>query len=180
LNYAIGVIPTPGGFAGKAAQSIYGTEVSNEVGGLDGRTDLWSKSGEMAGDCIVLGFGFEGAREYLLAAVPWAGQAHNGVIQAFLSAGIVGMLSLLTGWFFSFRDSFYGDRTWKVRLIALTIYLFALAMVGPIFDSPSYLTMLIFVVVLYFILDKRRASLLEIEATSADYSYSPQHVLSSV
>jgi O-antigen ligase len=157
---------SPGKFAGNAAQAIYGKEVSNEVTSLDGRADVWSKGGDMAKDCVVLGFGFEGAREYLMSMVSWAGHAHNGILQALLSAGMVGTLALLIGWGCSIRDSLNGDRGWKMKVIALHLYLFALVMVGPAFDSPSYLTMLLFVVVLYSVLEREKSWTLEMQTST--------------
>jgi O-antigen ligase len=145
-----GVVPSSvGGVAGRAAASIYGKNVASEVSSLDGRADVWAEGAELSKDSIVLGFGFEGAREYLLQAVSWAGQAHNGFLQAILSAGLIGLLALVAGWFAAARDTLTGDRAWCVRVVSLQLYLFFLAMIGAVFDSPSFFTIFIFVAVLY-------------------------------
>jgi O-antigen ligase len=147
---AAGVIHTsPGTFAGHAAESIYGTHVSDEVSNLDGRAQVWAKAVELARGSVGLGFGFDGARNLLISAVAWSGHAHNGILQAALSAGLIGMVALLIGWAIVVRYTLSRDRTWNVRIMSLQLYLFSLAMIGPVFDSPSYFTILLLVVLLY-------------------------------
>jgi O-antigen ligase len=147
---AAGVVPdSVGNVAGRAAASIYGKNVASEVSNLDGRADVWAKVADLSKDAIVLGFGFEGARQYLLQAVSWAGQAHNGFLQALLSAGLIGLLALVVGWFAAVRDMLTDDRAWSVRVLSLQLYVFFLAMIGAVFDSPSFFTIFVFVGVLY-------------------------------
>ncbi len=160
---SVGMVPdSVGNVAARATASIYGKNVAGEVSSLDGRADVWAKVAELSEDSVVLGFGFEGAREYLLQAVSWAGQAHNGFLQAVLSAGLIGLLALVGGWFLAGRDTLTGDWAWNVRVLSLQLYLFFLAMIGAVFDSPSYFTIFVFVAVLYVGLEdkvRRRAGL---------------------
>ena len=59
------------------------------------------------------------------------------------------MVALLIGWAIVVRYTLSRDRTWNVRIMSLQLYLFSLAMIGPVFDSPSYFTILLLVVLLY-------------------------------
>jgi hypothetical protein len=142
-----------GTIARRAAESIYGTKVSNEVASLDGRAAVWTSAAELAGSCVFLGKGFDGARDFLVRRVAWSGHAHNGFLQAVLSAGLLGSLALVTGWLAAAKDSVSGARPWKMKVLSLYLYLFWLAMIGPVFDSPSFFTILLFVSVSYFTLD---------------------------
>ncbi len=138
-----------------AAESIYGTKVSTDMTTLDGRTEVWAKGVELARGCVGLGYGFDGVRELLVKDVSWSGHAHNGILQAALSSGIFGLLALLAGWFAAVRDSLGGGRIWNVRVLSLNLYIFLLAMIGPVFDSPSYFTILLFIFVLYAALEAK-------------------------
>jgi O-antigen ligase len=157
-----GVLPGSGGkFAGHLAASIYGTEVSNEVGSMDGRADVWRGGIKLARDSVALGYGFDGARDALLKVVSWSGQAHNGFLEAALSAGLVGLTALVAGWIAAVKGSLSTNKEWNTKVLSLNLYLFSLAMIGPIFDSPSFFAILLFVTVLYVSLD------CEVEAEAA-------------
>jgi O-antigen ligase len=144
---------SPGSFLGHAAQSIYGTQVSDQAGSLDGRADLWRAGLNLAQSHVLLGFGFSGSRESLLSSVSWSGQAHNAILEASLSAGFFGMLALLAGWFSTVRGALTKDRPWNAKLLTLNLYLLCLVMIGPTFDTGCYFTILLFIAILY--LDKQ-------------------------
>lgn len=150
-----GVLPNSAGtLASRASESIYGTEVSNEVTTLDGRAAVWAQAAELAKGCILLGFGFDGARNFLMKGASWAGHAHNGFLQAILTAGLVGLLAFIVGLLAAVKDSLFADSTWRLKVLSLYLYLFWLAMVGPVFDSPSFFTILLFVSISYLSLDR--------------------------
>ena len=141
------------------AESIYGSKVSTELKSLDGRDEIWFEGFKLVQDHLLLGFGPAGARNALLEAVSWSGQAHNGLLEAALSAGALGLLALVGGWFAAVASSLGSDRAWSVRVLGFNFYLFALAMVGPIFDSPSYFAIFVLVSMLYYALAREgRAS----------------------
>jgi O-antigen ligase len=147
---SVGILSrSPAGTIGRATESIYGTQVSNEVDGLDGRFDVWKRGLDLAQDCSLLGFGFDGSREYLMRGVAWSGHAHNGFLQSMLSAGIPGVLALCIGLALALAGSITGSNEWNVKLIALSLYLLALAMISPIFDGTSYFCEVLCVLVLY-------------------------------
>jgi len=149
-----GIIPNSAGTtARRAAEVIYGTEVSNEVASLDGRAEVWTNAVELTRGCVLLGFGFDGARDALMRGVSWSGHAHNGFLQAVLSSGLLGLLALVVGWFAAAKDALSADRPWRTRVLSLYLYLFWLAMIGSVFDSPSFFTILLFASVAYFTLD---------------------------
>ena len=150
-----GVIQTKAtAIAIKNAESIYGSKVSTELQTLDGRDQVWIEDLKLVQDHLLLGFGPGGARDALIEAVSWSGQAHNGLLEAALSAGAIGSLALIGGWFAAAFGSLGRQRAWRARVFSLNFYLFALAMVGPIFDSPSYFAILVLVVVLYYALER--------------------------
>jgi hypothetical protein len=132
------------------------------------------KGAELAEGCIGLGFGFDGVRELLINDVSWSGHAHNGILQATLSAGLLGMLALLAGWYAAVRDSLRNDRGWNMRVLSLNLYLFLLAMIGPIFDSPSYFSILLFVIVLYGVLQGRATRIADLKMKKVDLSHLAQ------
>jgi O-antigen ligase len=140
---------SPSSFIGRAAGSIYGSRVAEEVNSLDGRQAVWAKGIELVKESPLLGYGFEGARNQFVGAVNWSGQAHNAFIQAAISAGLFGLLAFIAAWGLTIVDSMKGDRTWRVKVFCLHLYLFALAMIGPIFDTPLYFTMMVILTLLY-------------------------------
>ncbi len=153
----------PGAYVAHAAEAIYGRQVSAELDSLDGRMQVWKDGAKLAQGRIVFGFGFSGVRELLINDVAWSGHAHNGILQATLTAGIFGMLALLAGWLSALRGALCWDRAWNVRVLSLNLYVAFLAIIGPVFDWPSYFVILLFVVVLYFSFERKRAQYSRLE-----------------
>jgi hypothetical protein len=90
-----------------------------------------------------------------MRGVAWSGHAHNGFLQSMLSAGIPGVLALCIGLVLTLAGSITGSNEWNVKLIALSLYLLALAMISPIFDGTSYFCEVLCVLVLYVPLKQR-------------------------
>ena len=132
-----------------ASDSIYGTKVGDELASLDGRADIWRTGLRLAGDHPLLGFGFAGARDALLSSVSWSGQAHNALLEAALTAGLLGMLLLVAGWLLSISSSLTRDRVWNVKILSFNLFVLCLVMVGPIFDAPSSFTTMLIVIIFY-------------------------------
>jgi O-antigen ligase len=125
----------------RGLESVYGDQVTTDASDLDGRADLWKATVSVFPQCILLGFGFDGARDVLLRAVYWeAGNSHNGFLEVVLAAGMPGALFLLIGWFLCIRSCFRRANFMSVHsCIALT------SVTGLILTFPSYLSILFFV-----------------------------------
>lgn len=65
-----------------------------EFGSLTGRTDMWARIMPLYFERPFTGYGYQAARAVLLPIVPWAGHAHNALIQTLLDLGTVGALLL--------------------------------------------------------------------------------------
>ncbi len=128
----------PESYATSVASSIYGDKVNNELSTMDGRKEVWQKAKELAIDGVFIGYGIEGAREALLAAVSWSGQAHNGYIEIVLDGGVLGACIFLLGWALLALAGLHGDRVWLVRTGSIYAMVLILAMISPIFNFYSY------------------------------------------
>jgi len=65
-----------------------------DVVDFSGRGELWKGATRLFTARPLLGYGYGGARGLLLDALPWAGDAHNGVIQTLLDVGLIGSIPL--------------------------------------------------------------------------------------
>ena len=65
-----------------------------EFESLTGRTELWTELVPLYWERPMLGFGYQASRQLVLETRPWAGHAHNGLIETMLDLGIVGTLLL--------------------------------------------------------------------------------------
>lgn len=66
-----------------------------DVADFSGRAELWRGATKMFVARPLIGYGYGGAaRGLLLEALPWAGDAHNGMMQTLLDVGLVGSLPL--------------------------------------------------------------------------------------
>ena len=70
-------------------------DTANEIATLSGRDELWMAARRLFEAHPGRGYGYGGTRLMLLAAVPWAGDAHNALIQSVIDVGVVGTLPLL-------------------------------------------------------------------------------------
>lgn len=57
---------------------------------LGGRTELWGEIVQLMVERPIAGWGYGASREMILERVPWAGYAHNAVIQTLVDLGVVG------------------------------------------------------------------------------------------
>ena len=130
----------PARYAARGAEAIYGTKTGGELETLDGRKAVWAKGLDMAEDGVLVGYGMEGAREALLRAVSWSGQAHNGFLEIVLDGGVLGASLFLFGWLALARAGMRGAREWVVRVGALHGLILILAIIGPVWEFYSYLT----------------------------------------
>jgi hypothetical protein len=67
---------------------------AREFSTLTGRTELWSIVIPLWLKRPIAGYGYQGSREVLLQRLPWAGHAHNALLQTLLDVGLVGALLL--------------------------------------------------------------------------------------
>jgi O-antigen ligase len=63
---------------------------ANQFASLTGRTELWKQSILMFTKRPILGYGFVASRAMLLQVLPWAGEAHNALVESLLDVGFVG------------------------------------------------------------------------------------------
>jgi O-antigen ligase len=69
-------------------------QTPDDFAAFSGRNELWKGASALFGERPLLGYGYGGARGLLLDALPWAGDAHNGVMQSLLDVGVLGSLPL--------------------------------------------------------------------------------------
>jgi hypothetical protein len=138
-----------------AASQVYGDKVGHELSTLDGRDLVWKKAVELASDGIVIGYGFEGAREELLKAVYWSGQAHNGFLEVVLDGGVLGGVLFTFGYVRLVLASLRGSRVWMVRVGTLHCMLLILSAIGPIFTFYSFFADAMIVSLAYIALKHR-------------------------
>jgi len=131
--------------------SVYGDDVHDTLSTIDGRMDIWKEAVSLDRNHILLGFGFSGARDRLMDSVSWSGHAHNGILEASLSAGVFGASLLILAWCCSFIESFSDSPHLKTPLICLHVYILTISLIGPTFDEPSYFVPFIFVLLPYWL-----------------------------
>lgn len=122
-----------------SVQGIYGKNAASELQTLDGRQEVWAAALRLAGNGVLIGYGFEGAREALIQAVSWSGQAHNAELELMLDAGVVGSAMFALGWWMLVVMSLDGDREWMVKVGAMQALILVMSIVGPIFDFYSFM-----------------------------------------
>jgi O-antigen ligase len=120
-----------GNLALNVMQPIYGVHITEESSSLNGRTELWQAVEEVVQRRLILGSGFDGARQELLTRVPWAGHAHNGFIELLLTGGILGAFCAVAGWAASAWACFRAASEIRLPLRCLQLYLFGVALAAP-------------------------------------------------
>jgi O-antigen ligase len=113
---------------------------AGEVMTLSGRIGLWKAIYRLILARPVIGYGFVASRSVLLEWFPWAGEAHNAMLESLLNLGLVGCLLLwspllyVVGNFFRPRVQ-YGIRVrWEtLAVIAMLVFLLVVG-----FDSASF------------------------------------------
>ena len=68
------------------------SDAERDIYSLDGRTEMWSGVILLIEQHWHTGVGFYGSRYLLVKDWPWAGQAHNSILEVALATGIIGML----------------------------------------------------------------------------------------
>jgi len=122
--------PSLGGLMRSGASSsnplaafLFRWQSAQEVESLNGRADLWEGSLSLLRRQPLIGYGYQGSRQLLLDIMPWAGHAHNALMEALLDLGILGasLIWLPVGLCF-FRSltaprNQHGDRAWCQAVI---------------------------------------------------------------
>ncbi len=137
-----------------SVQGIYGKNAANELQTLDGRQEVWAAALRLAGDGVLIGYGFEGAREALIQAVSWSGQAHNAELELMLDAGIFGSALFALGWWMLVVMSLDGNREWTVKVGAIHGLILVMSIVGPIFDFYSFMAEALGISLAYLALER--------------------------
>ena len=137
-----------------SVQGIYGKNAASELKTMDGRQEVWAAALHLAGNGVLIGYGFEGAREALIQAVSWSGQAHNAELELMLDAGIVGSAMFALGWWMLVVMSIDGDRGWMVKVGAIQALILVSSIVGPIFDFYSFMAEAVGISLAYLALER--------------------------
>lgn len=82
-------------------------QTPSQFASLSGRLELWQSAWPLFLESPFLGNGYVASREALLAIVPWASYAHNGLMQSLLDLGMIGTLVL---WGLAVRGVWIGAR----------------------------------------------------------------------
>ena len=137
-----------------SVQGIYGKNAASELETMDGRQEVWAAALRLAGNGVLIGYGFEGAREALIQAVSWSGQAHNAELELMLDAGIVGSAMFALAWWMLVAMSLQGDREWIVKVGAIQTLFLVMSIVGPIFDFYSFMAEALGISLAYLALER--------------------------
>lgn len=141
-----------------SVQGIYGKNAASELETMDGRQEVWAAALRLASDGVLIGYGFEGAREALIQAVSWSGQAHNAELELMLDGGIVGAAMFALGWWLLIAMSLHGSREWTVKVGAIQALILVMSIIGPIFGSYSFLAEALGISLAYLALDQTNRS----------------------
>lgn len=121
-----------------SAESIYGTQVTSEAKGMDGRLDLWIAGAKLLGDAQLLGYGLEGTREAMIRVASWSGGSHSGYLELALSAGVLGSLFFFFGLAVVIRACFRARGPLRVNSALMLIYILLVASIGGILNAGSF------------------------------------------
>lgn len=120
-----------------------------EFGTLTGRTELWADLLPLHFARPVAGYGYQASRAVLLRLRPWAGHAHNAVLQTLLDVGWVGTLLLWVPFFAAclrprVRPPFGGPPRWEgAAVFAASVFMLlnSVSDVSPA-GGPAFETLL--------------------------------------
>lgn len=117
---------------------------------LGGRTQLWKEVAQLVFERPIAGWGYAASREVILARVPWAGYAHNAVIQTMVDLGILGTLlvwsAVLAATFADLFRPFWTGPAGAVRgrVFAALVFTLVLSIVSESFaGAPGYELLLV-------------------------------------
>jgi O-antigen ligase len=136
---------------GVVASVVFRNQDADQVAGFSGRGELWAGVTPLIMDRPLLGRGYQGSRAALLETMPWAGYAHNSLMQSLLDLGIVGSLMLFFGFGSAFlvgslRGSVIDATVYRTRLTILGVCTFELlnGVSDEVFaGAPGYQTLLV-------------------------------------
>ena len=113
---------------------------AGEVMSLSGRIGLWKTIYRLIVVRPIFGYGFVASRSVLLAWFPWAGEAHNALLESLLNLGLVGclllwgpLLSMVCNFFRPCAELAVRVRWEELAVIAMLVFLLVVG-----FDSASF------------------------------------------
>jgi hypothetical protein len=126
-----------------AATGFYGSGAVEDASTLDGRTELWKGLLGIFPSCVLLGYGLDGTRDYLLKVMPWAGNPHHGLIDLYLATGGLGLAVFLIAWFMIVRKNWTAAQSRP--LLAISGFLAIIMNIGPAFTVFQFLGLFLLV-----------------------------------
>ncbi|HYC33438.1 MAG TPA: O-antigen ligase family protein [Gemmatimonadales bacterium] len=130
---------------GFLATVLFRGQSVEQLARLSNRVSLWDGVLQLFLDRPLLGYGYQGSRQFLLAIMPWAGHAHNALAQAALDLGILGTVPVLLGLgrILSPRHlRMAGPMSrvveWRATVLALGLFLLIVSMSAESFVEPSF------------------------------------------
>lgn len=127
-------------------------QTAEELLSVSGRAELWHDVYALFLDRPILGYGYVGARSLLLQALPWAGHAHNALVETLLDSGVIGTAlvwfalgkTLLSSLLQTPRPT--GPVAWQqASILGVLLFLLFHSFVDPTFaGAPGYQTLLLF------------------------------------
>jgi O-antigen ligase len=127
----------------RSAESIYGTQVGTEAHGLDGRLDLWKGTVSLLPTVPFFGYGFGGARDLLLKIAIWSGSCHDSYLEMALTGGLLGFSFFALGICIVIGVCLRAPPAVRLSLLSVLAFILILAIIGEIFDEPSFAGFLI-------------------------------------
>ena len=136
----------------RVAEMVLRGQTVSEFGTLTGRTELWVGIMPYYFDRPLFGYGYQASRSVLLAVRPWAGHAHNALIQSLMDLGLVGAVLL----WIPFARALFARPPARARARSVTtwqsatVFAFAMfALLTSVSDvafagPPGYETLLVF------------------------------------
>ena len=134
----------------RAADLVLRGQTVGELGTLTGRTELWTKLIPVYLDRPLLGYGYQASRGVLLQVQPWAGHAHNAVLETLLDVGLLGAVLLWAPFFATLfartaaRGPARSDAAWLGAVVFAFATFFLLSSVSDVaFAGPPDYEMLV-------------------------------------
>ena len=118
---------------------------------LNGRLGLWDDLRPAIAAHVLLGYGYQASRAVVLDTAPWAGYAHNALLQVMLDLGVTGTLALIglvvVGLAGAFRSAL---NPWeRATVVALLVFLLLNSVSSESFaGAPGFETLLLLMCVL--------------------------------
>lgn len=168
---------------GSAGQSLYGDNLESEVTSLNGRTEVWSVAGKLVSQCLILGYGIDGARDLLINETSWsAGNAHNAILELILAGGVPAMLIFLMGWAGAARHAWLSGGILRIRTLGIFAYMFGFGLTGTNLTYEQSLAVFLIITLDSWQYSDRadQKKLLAPHGVSSDYTPIRNNLLSTV